>query len=155
MQCDAPHTAAAVAKLMQDTWPAHYGAGGAGDAAADVDRRSRTDGLPIGFVALSGDPVGVVALNATSFGALPGDDGPWLVGLAVSQAERGQGIGSALTAAVEAHAKAKGARRVFTTTQNAAGLLRRRGWFAIRRVTDDQGVVWQVMSKPVDQGAGI
>lgn len=135
----APRAVPALAGLMRAVWPGWYGPGGQGDAEADL-RARMGGGLPLGWVALrAGAAVGTVALAETSHGARPGE-GPWLIGLAVSAAQRRQGIASRLVAAVEAHARAP----ILTTTQTAAGLLARRGWTDLRETPDG----WRVMRWP-------
>ncbi|MEY1557347.1 GNAT family N-acetyltransferase [Yoonia sp. R2331] len=144
---EVPAQQGAVADLLRITWPDYYGPGGRGDAAADVAARSRTTGLPIGFVALGGGVVGTATLDAQSFGATDAATGPWLIGLAVAVDARQSGIGSALVAAAEAHATQSGAKAIYATTRRAQGLLLRRNWVAQYVVTDDAGLDWQVLSK--------
>ena len=144
---EAPQTYAAVARIMQDVWPDHYGPGGPGDAAGDIAARVAGNALPVGFVALAPDVAGTVALADRSFGVDETDAGPWLIGLAVRDEDRKRGIGSDLVGAVEDYARTMGAKRINTCTQMAQGLLQRRGWTVRRTVRDDAKDAWQVLSK--------
>jgi len=139
-----------LAELMEQVWPGYYGAGGRGDAFADLSVRARDTGFPYGMVARVGaNLVGTGALTAgDSFGAHPGE-GPWLIGLVVHPDHRAKGVATALIAALESAARTNGAPAIYSTTQAAAGLLRARGWRLLRDVTDDQGAGWPVLSKPL------
>lgn len=131
--------------LLMTTWPAYYGAGGVGDAAQTIaQRRQHRSG---GVASLYGQLVGTVALSETSFGARSGDEGFWLIGLCVTPAARQMGAGTALVRWAMAQADAP----LFTTTQYAAGLLRRLGWTDMREVTDDSGR-WSVLKAPPKTG---
>lgn len=121
---------------MQAAWPDWYGPGGTGNALADLQARA-TPGLPQGWVAvIAGQPVGTVAVAQTSYGAQ--GDGPWLVGLVVDPAHRGQGIGAALIGCAERVGP------LLTTTREAAPLFAARGWTILRDVEDG----WQVWRSP-------
>lgn len=110
-------------------WEPWYGAGGDGDAKADLAACSDRDALPVCLVALGPDDslLGTVALRATSVGSELGF-GPWLAGLLVETTQRGQGIGSALVAAIEDEAARLGYDAIYTSTDSAEGLMRQRGW---------------------------
>lgn len=139
---DLPGAAPAVIDLITATWRDHYGAGGVGDAAQTVRDRiaTRTGGV----CRQEGQVVGTVALSDRSFGAHPHDDGLWLIGLCVKTMARNQGVGSALVRWAMDHADGT---PLFSTTQNAAGLLRRLGWSKLRDVADDSGT-WSVFRAP-------
>jgi predicted N-acetyltransferase YhbS len=138
---EAPGAIPALAALMEAEWPDWYGPGGRGAALADLRGRTRTEGLPLGFVAREGQTVlGGAALAATSYGAEPGET-PWIVGLLVAPEARGRGTGSALVAACEARARAAGASAIFATTGTARGLLQRRGWSVLRNLGEGQTVL--------------
>ena len=132
-----PEVAAGLTAFLKDVWPEWYGPDGPGDAARDVAARCRSRGLPLGLVALgpAGGVCGTAALGARSHGAR-GAEAPWLIGLAVRADRRGQGVGSALVAAGERHAREAGHDRLFAATSAAAGLLRRRGWVDLRAHED-------------------
>lgn len=154
---EAPGALGPLADLLRLTWPGWYGPDGPGDALADLRARLRRAGLPLGLVALrDGAPVGTVALDATSHGARAGE-APWLVGLVVASDARGRGVGSALVAAAEARARADGAQALHATTGPALGLLRRRGWVALRVLADGETVLRTgapPAGPPGPQGAG-
>ncbi len=143
----APETHGAVAEILRKTWPGYYGPYGPGDAAADVAARSSGADLPVGFVAMGHAPIGTVTVNTASFGVSDAGEGPWLMGLAVVPEARNAGVGSALVAAAEDHARKTGASCIYSTTRSAAGLLQQRGWVVQRDVTERDGVVWQVYRK--------
>lgn len=129
-----------VAALLEATWPHHYGPDGPGFALADVAARHAGPNLPWGVVALRGDRVvGTAALADTSFGAEP-DEGPWLVGLAVTPDMRNRGIGTALVEACRAEAARRGDTAIYATTRSATGLMHRNGWQDLRVVGG-----WQVL----------
>lgn len=143
---DAPEFAADTARLLAQTWPQHYGAGGRGDAHDDLARRIRQTGLPIAVVAVQdGRAIGTAALSANSFGKA--DETPWLIGLCVTPDMRGRAVGSALVAAIEGVARQQGYGAIHTTTQCARGLLLRRKWLHIRDASDEAGAQWAVMQK--------
>lgn len=132
-----------LAALYRDIWPAWYGPDGPGQAEVDLAARSRAAGLPIGLVALRGRRVvGAAALSPTSFGAMAGE-GPWLVGLAVDPAFRGQGIASRLIESAELQARAD-ATWVYCTTATAMSLLSRRGWVDLRRAGEGPDRVYRL-----------
>lgn len=139
---DLPWTAPAITDLITATWPDHYGTDGAGDAARTIADRiaARTGGVCV----RDGTVIGTAAISETSFGSRPTDDGLWLIGLCVDVAARRQGIGSALVRWAVDYA---GETPLFTTTKNAAGLLRRLGWTKVRDVTDNNGT-WSVFRAP-------
>lgn len=142
---DHPGMAGGCADLLRATWPDWYGAGGQGDADADVAARLRGDAGRRCVVALAGARVvGTVALSPSSHGAQEGE-GPWIVGLAVVDDFRGQGIASAMIAALQARARADGHRRLWTTTQSARCVFGRVGWSDLRRTPDG----WSVMDRAI------
>ncbi|SMY09016.1 Acetyltransferase (GNAT) family protein [Flavimaricola marinus] len=130
-----------VSALMIEAWPEWYGPGGQGDAAADLAKRGRHEGLPSGLVALVADaPVGTVALDATSYGAEPGE-GPWMTGLVVCPKMRGRGIATALVAGAERFARALGYPEIHTATITASGLIRRQGWTLARSLDNGYDIL--------------
>ena len=132
-----------IAALYTAVWPSWYRPDGPGDAAADLTERCRDQGLPCGFVAIVGQrPVGAVALSPQSFGAMAGE-GPWLVGLAVEENFRRQGVGTRLIAQAEAAARGYG-NWLYCTTDSAAGLLAARGWVDLRRAGEGPDRVYRL-----------
>ncbi len=128
----------ALARLLESAWPDWYGPGGQGRAEADLAARCRRAGLPFGVVALARDgAIGTGALDAASYGASDPTETPWIVGLVVAPQWRGQGIATAIVAALEDAARAKGWSRLHCATVAGEGLLSRRGW--VRRGVADDG----------------
>lgn len=140
-----PDLAAETAALMVAIWPGHYGPDGQGDAGADVHSRIAEDRAAVAVQA--GRVVGTVALSETSFGA--NGDGPWLVGLCTVPELRGQGIATALTTWAMGYARQQGHSALFTTTRDAAGLVKRLGWRPVRQISDQSGTwsIWKVALK--------
>lgn len=110
-------------------WAPHYGAGGPGDAASDLRGCLNRDSLPVAAVALDADDalLGTAALKEESVGSELGV-GPWLAAFLVAPEHRGQGVGTALVAAIEGEAARLGFAELYTATDTAQGLLKRRGW---------------------------
>jgi GNAT superfamily N-acetyltransferase len=93
------------------------------------------DRLPIAWVAhASGEALGTAALRIHD---LPGREEltPWLGGMFTLPAHRGQGIGTALCAAVEAKAVALGVSMIYLVTLDRQGWYRRLGWRMLERCT--------------------
>ena len=125
---DVPGVATTLAGWFIEEWRPWYGPDGPGDAERDLAACASRDALPFCLVALDGDkPLGTAALKADSVGSELGF-GPWLAAFLVETAHRRRGIGSALAAAIEAEAARLGFDAIFTSTDTAKGLLRRRGW---------------------------
>ncbi|MEM7446131.1 MAG: GNAT family N-acetyltransferase [Pseudomonadota bacterium] len=118
-----------LAKWFCQEWDPYYGEDGPGDADADLKACLNRDTLPIVVVALGPDGalLGTAALKDQSVGSELGV-GPWLAALLVATDKRGQGIGTALVSAIEREAARLGFSWIYTSTDSAEGLLRRRGW---------------------------
>ena len=67
--------------------------------------------------------------------------GPWLTGLLVAPEHRTQGVATALTAALEEEARRLGFGALYTSTDAADGIMRRRGWQPIGTSTSLRGEV--------------
>jgi GNAT superfamily N-acetyltransferase len=113
-------------------WAPWYGPDGKGDARHDLDSSARRTGLPYAVVALGDDDgaIGTAALRTNSAGDEQAP-GPWLAAILVAPMRRGEGIGTALVAAIEKAAAAAGYPDIYTSTNTAAGIMSRRGWSAI------------------------
>lgn len=121
-------TVPAIARSLWREW----GYTSVGRCAAELDA-SRSDALPIGYVAVTGrDPVGVVGLIDCN---LPTrcDLHPWLAGLFVWPEHRRNGIGTRLVRSLEAHAADLGFRRLYLYTESAESFYLRLGWETIER----------------------
>ncbi|MEZ2332598.1 GNAT family N-acetyltransferase [Mesorhizobium sp. RCC_202] len=62
---------------------------------------------------------------------------PWLAGLIVDEACRGQGVGKALVAAVEAHAASVGVGKLYLYTWQARRFYEALGWIAVEPFEQD------------------
>jgi len=123
-------------------WEPWYGSNGNGDAEADLAECCDRDALPLCLVATdsSGTLLGSVALRENSVGSELGY-GPWLAGLLVGPAYRGRGVASELIAALEAEATRLGFKAIYSSTDTAGSLLRRRGWMPAGSATSLRGDV--------------
>ena len=97
-------------------WPEYYGAGGIGDASADLRAYSTTEELPIGLVALRDATLcGVAALRAVSISSRS-HLGPWAGAGLVLPGLRRRGIGAMLLAALEQLARSMRFERIYCAT---------------------------------------
>lgn len=126
---DRPDLIPALTDWFMAEWGPYYGAGGPGDAAADLRGCLNRDTLPVALVALDADDtlLGTVALKEESVGSALGV-GPWLAAFLVAPQHRGRGVGAALVAAIEGEAARLGFAEIYTSTDTAEGILERRGW---------------------------
>jgi GNAT superfamily N-acetyltransferase len=85
--------------------------------------------LPFTLVAVdaTGGAVGVVGLGEFDQEDLR-DRSPWVLGMVVDPAWRGQRVGETLLSELEGHAAELGYRQLWVATRNAAGFYARRGW---------------------------
>lgn len=139
---EVPEVVPTLARWFVEAWEPWYGDDGAGDAEGDLVASCRRDALPIALVALdeSGDVLGTAALKTESVGSEIGQ-GPWLAALLVGKAHRGQGVATALVAAVEREAQRLGFAALYTSTDVAEGMLRRRGWEAVGATSSLRGAI--------------
>jgi GNAT superfamily N-acetyltransferase len=119
-----------LAEAFEREWPDHYAAQPAGEAA----RNLATDTWLVAIEEAS--PVGVIALRPR---VLPEIEPltPALGGLLTNPAHRRRGVGSALIEAATALARSQGHKRLYTSTETAAGLVERLGWRMIDKVEHD------------------
>jgi len=123
-------------RLFEAEWPAWYGAGGRGDAAADLAAYASSAGLPFGVVALQDGAVcGMAALKAESI-ASHRHLSPWAAAGLVKASLRGRGIGTALLVALEEQARSQGYRAIHCATSTSESLLQRRGYRLVERVAE-------------------
>jgi GNAT superfamily N-acetyltransferase len=109
--------------------------------AERLARRTRRDGIPTTFVAvsspMSGAPAGGQLLGSASLvehDLRPRPDlTPWLAGVYVAPAWRGRGVGSALVRRVVAFAAALGIPRLYLHTSTAEPLYAALGWAVVER----------------------
>ncbi|HSX59516.1 MAG TPA: GNAT family N-acetyltransferase [Tahibacter sp.] len=113
---------------FETEWADYYGAGGRGDAAADLAAFAGGDGLPFALIAVRGDELcGIAALKRDAFAGLDALF-PWASAGLVKPALRGRGIGAALIAGLEDEARRRGYSKIYSATSTAETLLRRRAW---------------------------
>jgi GNAT superfamily N-acetyltransferase len=95
---------------------------------AGLRERTNRESIPTTYVALAGDELlGSVALAERDM-VNRRDLSPWLTGLYVAPAFRGQGVGSALSRHAVRQAAAMGAPRLYLHTATARGFYERLGW---------------------------
>ena len=139
---DVPDAVPELTQWFIEEWEPWYGDAGPGDAEGDLVASCRRDALPIGLVALgeTGELLGTAALKAESVGSEIGA-GPWLAALLVGKAHRGKGVATALVAAIEQEARRLGFDALYTSTDVAEPLLRRRGWQALGTTDSLRGAI--------------
>ena len=100
---------------------------------AQIRESLTVDRVPIVLVALD-DAGTLVGTASLLFDDLEGDPrNPWLASVFVPAERRGEGIASALVAAVEAAARRLGYPMLYLFTTSAARLYAGRGWRALER----------------------
>lgn len=129
-----PEVLSELGAWFEEEWPSYYGAGGPGDAHADLRAYSNSVGLPFGVVAfVNGSLCGAAVLKADSI-ASHTHLSPWAAGGLVRRDLRGRGIGQQLVFALEERAKTMGFDRIYCATGTAEGLLKRSGWSLSERI---------------------
>ena len=146
---ERPESAGALTALLRLVWPEWYGPDGPGDATRDVAQRCRSNGMPLGLVAVDdeGHVVGTVSLGASSHGAR-GAEAPWIIGLAVHPDHRGRGLAAALIKAATERAGEMGHSTLFAATSRAAPIFREAGWEELRRHDDGTLIFRRALSPP-------
>lgn len=141
---DHPEVLIDLAAAIEREWPQWYGE--QRDAAADLSERSRSDGLPLGIVALEGGrAIGTLAIADR---ATPSHLHltPWIVGLWVDASRRNRGVGSRLMNAACAQAWTAGFEYLYVATATASRLLLREGWRKIDVGTTEGGAKVEIFS---------
>jgi GNAT superfamily N-acetyltransferase len=139
---EAPKAAPTLARWFVEEWAPWYGPDGAGDAGHDLAAcRSRNE-LPVCLVALNMDDqvLGTAALKSESVGSELGV-GPWLAAFLVGKEHRGKGVGTALVEAIEEEACRLGFKSIYTSTETAESIMKRRGWQAFGSAESLRGPV--------------
>ena len=138
---DVPALIPLLTEWFQTEWAPYYGAGGPGDARADLLCSCNRRQLPLCLVAFSGqgEPVGTVSLKDESISH--SHLSPWVAELLVAPQHRGKGVGTALMAAVENKARELGFAELYVSTDQAAGIVESRGWRAFDRTDSLRGPV--------------
>lgn len=139
---EAPGAAPVLARWFVEEWTPWYGPDGQGDASRDLAACRSRDQLPVCLVALNTERevLGTVALRSESVGSELGA-GPWLAALLVGKNHRGKGVGTALVEAIEVEAHRLGFEAIYTSTDTAETLMRRRGWQAFGAAESLRGPV--------------
>jgi GNAT superfamily N-acetyltransferase len=103
------------------------------DVLTSFQDRARTDGLPLGLVAIiDGAIVGTGSLKKHEL-ALPPELSPSLGGMFVAPRYRNRGIGSALIRRLLDEARRLNLTRLYLWTPSAESLYARHGWVTIER----------------------
>ncbi len=139
---DCPEFVPTLESWFVEEWAPWYGPGGAGDAKQDLVACRSKNQMPICLVAVGedGNVIGTAALKAESVGDELGV-GPWLAAVLVARAQRGQGIGTRLIAAMEDEARRLGFEAMYCSTDTAEGILKQRGWQLFGKATSLRGGV--------------
>ena len=139
---EAPETIPTLARWFVEEWTPYYGPDGPGVAEDDLLACCNRDEIPIALVAIDAESnvIGTAALKSESVGSEPGQ-GPWLAAFIVGKDHRGQGVGTALVEAIEGEACRLGFPTIYTSTDAAEGIYRRRGWQALNQVSSLRGPI--------------
>ncbi|NVK36053.1 MAG: GNAT family N-acetyltransferase [Rhodobacteraceae bacterium] len=130
-------------------WQAFYN-GGTKDVSDVLDEEIRiassSDLIPTVLVLLKADqPVGMVAICLDDLEGRP-ELNPWLAGLYIEPAHRGNGYALQLMTALETLARQSDIKRLTLYTANAVGLYEKTGWETIETFTKE-GALFHVMTK--------
>ena len=139
---EAPETVPTLAQWFVEEWAPYYGPDGPGVAEDDLLACCNRDEIPIALVVIDAESnvVGTAALKSESVGSEPGQ-GPWLAAFLVGRQHRGKGVGTMLVAAIEKEACRLGFQTIYTSTDAAEGIYRRRGWQALNQVSSLRGPI--------------
>jgi predicted N-acetyltransferase YhbS len=139
---EAPETVPTLARWFVEEWAPYYGPDGPGAAEEDLVACCNRDKIPTALVAFDAESnvVGTAALKADSVGSELGQ-GPWLAAFLVGKHHRGKGVGTALVEAIEREACRLGFQTIYTSTDAAEGIYRRRGWQALNQVSSLRGPI--------------
>jgi len=126
---DVPDLLPSLVAWFESEWEVYYGPRGPGAAEAHLREAMNRDVLPLGLVAVSDDgaPLGTISLRESS--RFHEEWGPWGSAFLVDPTRRGQGVGTALVAALEQEARRLGFPWLYMATDS--GIVERRGWRAV------------------------
>lgn len=115
---------------------------------AITQQEAGRDLLPVTFVAVDDhdEAVGAVGLGEYDLEERQ-DVSPWIMGMIVRADRRGEGIGRALMAPLEAWAAAHGIAQAWVATQRAEGFYRRCGWRPVEVMRRHTGELMTVLTK--------
>jgi predicted Zn-ribbon and HTH transcriptional regulator/GNAT superfamily N-acetyltransferase len=141
-----PEVLPELARWFVREWAPYYGADGPGDADVDLREALKSAALPVCLVAFcdTGVPVGTASLKRVSVSHA--HLGPWVAALLVPPAWRGNGLGTALLAAIEEEARRQGFKRLYMSAGGAETDvlpvdLENRGWRAFDEASTLRGTV--------------
>ncbi len=129
--------------LFEQEWPAWYGAGGRGNAGADLAAYGDPSGqLPVGVVARAheGSFIGIAALK-TSGTAQHAHLGPWAGAGYVVPGYRRREVGAALLSGLLAEARRLGHPTIYCATSTSVSLLERQGGRLLEWVEHDGAAI--------------
>jgi len=132
---DHPETLPTLAQWFRAQWPAYFAGRTPEAMAQDFHAEAQRHGLPVRLVAFvdDGTLAGTVVLRERAMEALP-ETTPGLGGLFVTEAHRGQGVGSELVRACMKVARAQGYASLYAGTATADDLLARLGWQPLKTI---------------------
>jgi GNAT superfamily N-acetyltransferase len=133
---DRPHLVAAVGEMRWREWGDEPGREELSWWVDITFREAGRQGLPVTWVAVdeAGEAAGAVGLGKFDI-AERRDRSPWVLGMVVRRASRGQGVGRLLLSALEQFAAGQGYPRVWVATGDpAVGFYRRCGWEEAERL---------------------
>lgn len=118
-------------------WPDHFNGRSQASIADEFRSEANRKGLPLRLVAFAdGELAGTVCLRERAFDKLP-DYQPGIGGLLVIDNYRNRGIGTELMRASMEAAHKQGFSKVYATTVNAKGVLKRLGWTQVQMIEHD------------------
>jgi len=138
---DHPHLVEAVARMRWQEWGDEPGREALSWWVEVTASEAGRHGLPVTCVAVDavGEAAGAVGLGEFDV-AERRDRSPWVLGMIVRAASRGQGVGRQLLSAVERYAARQGYPQAWVATGNpAVGFYRRCGWVETERLPPEWG----------------
>lgn len=138
-----------IAGLLYAQWSDLYQGSGVSEAALEAALYARTDPdrLPLTFILIKdGQWLGVGSLKPAEDGTKAGLS-PWIGGLYIKAANRGQGLGRQLLQALEAKAQTLGVEQLYLSADDAIDFYHAQGWCELERLTSCGARQVALMSK--------
>lgn len=130
---ERPDAIPTVARWRFDQWGHEISGSSLETFAQSLRNGLGDDGLPQTWIVLSSDRiVGAASLARHDMHTRP-DLTPWLVGVYVNQADRGQGVGSTLVSYVVERAAEMGIETLWLFTPDQEHFYQRLGWQSVER----------------------
>lgn len=152
---DRPDLAARWAELHWREWGDEPGREELSWWVEDATRATGRTTVPVAFLALGAhnEVLGGVGIHEFDLEERR-DRSPWIVGTIVRADRRGEGIGQALMARLEAWALAAGIERLWVATERAAAFYRRCGFQHVETLPAQRGEMGTILTKhlAVDRG---